>query len=104
MPDRRHGRLRNRKVGAVMGVFSEYDMILREVSEAMSDQPQETQVEYKLDCLIRELDELCAKAKLEPAQFEPHMIAVGQVVSRAQILASFILGRPYPTHRLVGRA
>ena len=87
-----------------MGVFSEYDMILKEVSEAMADQPEETQVEYRIDCVIRELDELCAMAKQNPSQFEPHMIAIGRAVSRAELLAGFILGRPYPTHRLVGRA
>jgi hypothetical protein len=90
-----------------MGRMSELDLdrqLLEAVSRAMADEPEQTQVEYRLDCIVRELDELCAKARLEPCQFEPHMIAVGQVVSRAQILAGFILGRPYPTHRLVGRA
>lgn len=87
-----------------MGAFSEYDMILKEVSEAMSDQPQETQVEYRIDSVIRELDELCALARQNPAQFEPHMIAIGRAVSRAELLAGFILGRSYPTHRLIGRA
>jgi hypothetical protein len=87
-----------------MGVFSEYDMILKEVSEAMSDQPAPVQLEYRIDCIIRELDELCAIAKQNPSQFEPHMIAVGRVVSRAELFAGFILGRAYPTHRLVGRA
>lgn len=87
-----------------MGIFSEYDAILNEVSEAMADQPAPIQLEYRLDRLVADLDELCAMANQNAAQFEPHMIAVGQAVSRAQILASFILGRPYPTHRLVGRA
>jgi hypothetical protein len=87
-----------------MGVFSEYDLILQEVSDAMSDQPQNTQIEYRIDCVVRELDELCAMAKQNPAQFEPHMIAVGRAVSRAELLAGFILGRTYPTHRLIGRA
>lgn len=87
-----------------MGVFSEYDAILKEVSDAMSDQPPEVQLEYRLDRLVSELDELCALAKQSPSQFEPHMITVGRVVSRAELMAGFILGRPYPTHRLVGRA
>lgn len=88
----------------LMGAFSEYDAILREVSEAMSDQPAPVQLEYRLDALVRELDELCAMAKENPSLFEQHMIVVGQTVSRAELLAGFILGRPYPTHRLVGRA
>jgi hypothetical protein len=87
-----------------MGVFSEYDAILQEVSDAMSDQPAPVQLEYRLDRIVAELDELCAMANQNPSQFEPHMVAIGQTVSRAQILAGFILGRPYPTHRLVGRA
>jgi hypothetical protein len=87
-----------------MGIFSEYDAILNEVSEAMADQPAPVQLEYRLDCLVRELDELCAMAKQNPSEFERHMIAVGRVVSRAELIAGFILGRPYPTHRLVGRA
>ncbi|MFK4647181.1 hypothetical protein ABIF96_005755 [Bradyrhizobium ottawaense] len=87
-----------------MGAFSEYDAILQEVSEAMSDQPAPVQLEYRIDRLISELDELCAMAKQNPSQFEQHMIAVGRVVSRAELMAGFILGRPYPTHRLVGRA
>jgi hypothetical protein len=104
LPHGRLRRIRDRKVGAVMGVFSEYDLILKEVSKAMADQPAPVQLEYRLDRLVAELDELCALANQNPSQFEPHMIAVGQTVSRAQILAGFILGRPYPTHRLVGRA
>jgi hypothetical protein len=87
-----------------MGFFSEYDLILREVSEAMSDQPAPVQLEYRLSCLIREIDEFCAMAKNRPHDFDPHMIQVGQVVSRAELFAGFILGRSYPTHRLVGRA
>jgi hypothetical protein len=86
-----------------MGVFSELDATLQEVSRAMSDQPFDTQLEYRIDAVIRELDELVVLAKDNPAQFEPLMIAVGQMVSRAELVAGAILGRPYPNMRVIGR-
>ena len=74
------------------------------MSSAMEDEPPEVQREYKLVRLIAELDEFCAMAKDNPHQFDQHMVQVGRVVSRAELFAGFILGRTYPTHRLVGRA
>jgi hypothetical protein len=80
-----------------MGVFSEYDMILKEVSDAMSDQPQETQIEYRLDCIVRELDEMCGlAANAETIDLiERNRIAVGQIKTRIDLIASFLLARSH---------
>lgn len=86
-----------------MGVMSEYDATLQEVARVMEDQPADTQLEYKLDRLINELDEMVVLANKNPALFEHLMVEVGQMVSRAQLVASAILGRPYPNMRLIGR-
>lgn len=86
-----------------MGAMSDLDFSLQEVARVMEDQPADTQLEYRLDRLISELDELCAMANSNPGLFEHQMIAVGQMLSRAQLVASAILGRPYPNMRIVGR-
>jgi trehalose-6-phosphatase len=86
-----------------MGVMSDLDATLQEVARVMDDQPADTQLEYKLDRLISELDEMVALASSNPGLFEHQMIAVGQMLSRAQLVASAILGRPYPNMRIVGR-
>ena len=94
-----------------MGIFSEYDATLQEVSRAMSDQPPDIQLEYRVDamarewldlplknrfdCLIKLMDELMVMAR--EGELNDQQIAVGQVMSRAQLIASFLLARSQPT-------
>lgn len=61
----------------------------------------EEQIERRCDSIIRELDELCAMAaNAETVDLvERERIAVGQIVTRAQLIAAFLMARkPAPTH------
>lgn len=61
----------------------------------------EEQVERRCDSIIRELDELCAMAaNAETVDLiERERIAVGQIITRAQLIGAFLLARqPAPTH------
>jgi hypothetical protein len=83
-----------------MGVFSEYDATLQEVARVMEDQPVSTQIEYRLDAIIRELDEMCGLAANPETVdlIERQRVAVGQILTRAQLVASFLMARkPGPT-------
>ena len=90
-----------------MGAMSELDLdlqILEAVSAAMADEPKETQVEYRLDCLLRELDEMCAlAANPETAGIiDANRIAIGQIKTRVDLIASFLIAR-HPQRRIYGR-
>lgn len=63
------------------------------VSEAM--QEPEIQIERRCDFIIRELDELCRLAtNAETVDLvEGQKIAIGQIVTRAQLVASFLASR-----------
>lgn len=77
-----------------------YEDTLEAVRKEMAGEPAETQIEYRLDCIIRELDEMCGLASNpETADLiEKQRIAVGQIVTRAQLIASFLMSRrPGPT-------
>lgn len=78
--------------------------LLEAVSVAMIDQPVETQVEYRLDCMIRELDELCALAANSETVgiIDANRIAVGQIKTRVDLIASFLMSR-HPNFKVVGR-
>jgi len=86
-----------------MGVMSELDMYsqtIEAVRKEMAGEPAETQVEYRLDCIIRELDEMCGLASNSETidLIEHNRVAVGQIVTRAQLIASFLMARtPGPT-------
>lgn len=87
-----------------MSAFSDFDLVLKEINKSieepdMANQPEEIQLGYKIDRLISDLDGLCVLANNDRSKFDPHMIAVGRVVSRAQLLAGFLLARPYPNVR-----
>ncbi len=81
-----------------------YTDALEAVSEAMQDfvehETAEVQMERRIDALIRDLDELCAFAanKETVDLVEAQRIGVGQIVMRAQLVASFLMARkPGPT-------
>ena len=61
----------------------------------------EGQIERKLDSIVRELDEVCALASNAETVdlIEGQKIAVGQIVTRAQLIAAFLMARqPAPSH------
>ena len=92
-----------------MSAMSELDLdrqLLDAISEAMKEpglSPAE-QVERKIDWVVRELDELCALAN-NPETVElvdNHRVGIGQIISRAQLVASFLLARK-PSLKVVPR-
>lgn len=56
------------------------------------------ELERKIDAMIREADELMALAANPKTadQLEPHKTAIGQLMSRVQLVASFLLDRKPP--------
>jgi len=90
-----------------MGVMSDLDLTLQAVSEAMGE-PTETErsqiyIERTVSSIINDLDQLCAFAA-DPAtrQFiEAEKIAIGQIITRAQLVGSLLLaGRPSQLRRI----
>jgi len=80
-----------------MSAMSDYDLNLQEIRAVMSDTAlsQEEQMERRLDWIIRELDELCAMAANPETVdiVDNQSIGIGQIISRAQLIASFLLAR-----------
>jgi len=80
-----------------MSTMSDYDLNLQEIRAVMSDSAlsQEEQMERRLDWIIRELDELCAMAANPETVdlVDNQRIGIGQIISRAQLVASFLLAR-----------
>ena len=73
-----------------MSAMSELDLdrqLLDAVSQAMADEPKETQVEYRLDCILRDLDEMCALAANPETVgiIDANRIAVGQIKTRVDL-------------------
>jgi hypothetical protein len=93
-----------------MGAFSELDLQLNLVRAEFCDlgptteaEMTESQIAQRLNSLISELDELVAMAA-DPATsslIEKEKIAVGQVLSRAQLIGSFLLAN-HPRPQLRG--
>jgi len=83
-----------------MSAMSELDLdrqLLDAISEAMKEpglSPAE-QVERKIDWVVRELDELCALANNPETVdlVDNQRVGIGQIVSRSQLIASFLLAR-----------
>ena len=92
-----------------MSAMSELDLdrqLLDAVSKAMEEpglSPAE-RVERKIDWVVRELDELVAMANSpETVELvEEQKVGVGQIISRAQLVASFLLARK-PSLKVVPR-
>jgi hypothetical protein len=74
-----------------------FDLTLEFVSDAMKEPAlsAEEQMERRVDSIIRDLDELIAfAANSETVDLvEGQRIGVGQIVSRAQLVASFLMAR-----------
>jgi len=92
-----------------MGIMSEIDMDLQAVQQAMEPTPAERSqiyVERTVTSIINDLDQLCAFAA-DPATagfIEAEKIAIGQIVTRATLIQSFLLAR-YPSKlKVIGNA
>lgn len=80
-----------------------YEQTLETVSAEMASEPAETQLEYRLDCLLRELDEVCALA-VNPETVdlvESQHRLIGMILTRAQLVASLLEVRKSPNLRVV---
>lgn len=83
-----------------MGIMSQLDLD-RQLLDAVSIAVQEPvlssqeQMERRIDTLIRDLDELVAfAANRETVDLvEANRIGVGQIISRAQLIGSFLLAK-----------
>jgi hypothetical protein len=84
-----------------MSVMSELDLdrqLLEAVSNAMQEPvlSSQEQMERRIDGLVRDLDELIAfAANPETVDLvEAQRVGVGQIISRAQLIGSFLMARP----------
>lgn len=61
----------------------------------MNEQSAEVQIGYRLDCMVRELDELCAMAAHPETVdlIESNIAGVGQVFARCKTIAQHIVAR-----------
>jgi hypothetical protein len=93
-----------------MGAFSELDLQLDLVRSEFCDlgpttevEKAEAQVAQRLHSLISELDEFCAMAANPETVdlIEREKIAIGQVLSRAQLIMSFLMARTPVNLRMV---
>jgi hypothetical protein len=81
-----------------MSRMSDLDLdrqLLEAVRKSMAGEPAETQVEYRLDCIVRELDEMCGLA-VNPETVdlvEKNRIAIGQIKTRVDLIASLLMAR-----------
>lgn len=92
-----------------MGIMSEIDLDLQAVQQAMEPTPAERSqiyVERTVTSVINDLDQLCAFAA-DPATagfIEAERIAIGQIVTRAQLIQSFLMAS-YPSKlKVIGNA
>jgi hypothetical protein len=83
-----------------VGVMSQLDLdrqLLDAVSNAMQEPvlSSQEQMERRIDSIVRELDELIAfAANPETVDLvEAQRVGVGQIISRAQLIGSFLMSR-----------
>jgi len=83
-----------------MSFISDYDLQLKEIREVMSDTAlsADEQMERRCDFIVRELDELVAfTANAETVDLvERQRMAVGQMLTRVQLVAAFLMARQPP--------
>lgn len=81
-----------------------FEVDLEAIRHAMEYQPSaEEQIEQRVDRMISELDELCRLAT-DPETVDliaGQKIAIGQIVTRAQLVASFLMARHAPKLKMV---
>ena len=78
-----------------------FDDLLQAIRKEMAGEPAEVQIGYRIDCIVRELDEFCAMTNNPETVdlIESQKIGIGQIISRAQLIQSFLMARkPAPTH------
>jgi hypothetical protein len=73
----------------------DYDQTLEAVRAEMAGQPAEVQIEYRIDCVVRELDELCAMASNPETVdlVDGQRAGIGQIIARATLIGSFLMSR-----------
>lgn len=88
-----------------MGNAVTYEHTLEAVRAEMAGEPAEVQVEYRMDCVLRELDEIMAMAANPETVdlIDRHKILMGQIMSRSQLIAAFLLARETPKFKVIGR-
>jgi hypothetical protein len=74
-------------------MHTSFDDTLQTVRREMAGEPAETQIGYRLECIITELDEMmCLAVNPETVDLiEKNKIAIGQIMGRAQLIASFLM-------------
>jgi hypothetical protein len=79
------------------------ETLLSAIRKEMAGEPAETQIEYRIDCLVREMDELCAlAANAETVDLvEAQKIGIGQIATRSQLILSLLLARKPSGLRIV---
>lgn len=84
----------------------QFDELLSIVRDEMDDNSAETQIERRVDFIIRELDEFCRLAtNRETADLiEGQSFGLGQVQTRVQLLLSFVAARKPTQFRIVRNA
>lgn len=90
-----------------MSRMSDLDLdsqLLEAVRKSMAGEPAEVQIEYRLDCIVRELDEMCGLAANPETVdlIEQQRVAIGQIKTRVDLIASFLMAR-IPSFKVVGR-
>ena len=73
-----------------------YDDVVNAVLNAMDHEPTaEEQLEQRADFILRELDEFCRLATHPETVdlMETQRIAVGQMLTRVQLIAAFLMSR-----------
>lgn len=87
-----------------MSVMSEFDQDLQKIREIMeAGQSAEEQIERRVDFILRELDEFCAMAANSETidLIEREKIGLGQIITRSQLIASFLMARTAGKLRIV---
>lgn len=81
-----------------------FDDDIETVRAMMDDDSSETQMERRCDAILRDLDELVAFAanKETVDLVEANRIAIGQIITRAQLIGAFLMARKPPL-RVVSR-
>jgi hypothetical protein len=80
-----------------------YETLLNDIRKEMAGEPAAVQIEYRIDALVREMDELCAlAANAETVDLvEQQKIGIGRIATRSQLILSLLLARKPSGLRIV---
>lgn len=72
-----------------------YEDTIEAVRKEMAGEPAETQIEYRMDCVLRELDEFMAMAANPETVdlIDRNKIMMGQIMTRSQLIGAFLMAR-----------